>query len=70
MDDLTQELGNARWRKSTLSGDDGSDCVEIAGLSGGRQAVRDSKDRNGPALILTPGQWTTFVNSIKNGDFD
>ncbi|MGJ6963518.1 DUF397 domain-containing protein [Streptosporangium sp. G11] len=68
MDDLTQELRNVSWRKSTLSGDDGSDCVEVANLSNGRRGIRDSKDRNGPALILTPHQWTTFLNSVKNGD--
>ena len=56
MDDLTQELPNAQWRKSTLSGSDGSNCVEVADLSGGRRAVRDSKDRTGPALVFTPGR--------------
>ncbi|WP_406311668.1 DUF397 domain-containing protein [Streptosporangium sp. NBC_01639] len=70
MDGLTQELHNAQWRKSTLSGGDGSNCVEIAALSGGRRAVRDSKDPSGPALVLTPGQWTTFVTGVRNGDFD
>ncbi|WP_329086799.1 DUF397 domain-containing protein [Streptosporangium sp. NBC_01469] len=68
MDDLTQELGNAQWRKSTLSGSDGSDCVEVANLSGGHRGIRDSKDRNGPALILTPYQWAALLNSVKNGD--
>ncbi|WP_371782517.1 DUF397 domain-containing protein [Streptosporangium subroseum] len=69
MDDLTQELDNAHWRKSTLSGDDGSNCVEVADLSGGRRAVRDSKDHAGPALVFTPGEWDAFVNGVKNGDF-
>ncbi|MFI7053389.1 DUF397 domain-containing protein [Streptosporangium canum] len=69
MDDLTRELRTARWRKSTLSGDDGSDCVEVAELSGGRRAVRDSKDRGGPALVFTPGEWAAFVGGVKNGEF-
>jgi Domain of unknown function (DUF397) len=68
MDNLIQELGDVQWRKSTLSGGDGSNCVEVAKLSDGRRGVRDSKDRNGPALILTPHQWTTFLNSLKNDD--
>ncbi|MFF5207972.1 DUF397 domain-containing protein [Streptosporangium sp. NPDC000396] len=70
MDDVTQELTNAQWRKSSLSGSDGSNCVEVANLTGGRRAVRDSKNRTGPALIFTPEEWTTFLASIKNGDFD
>ncbi|GAA4225662.1 hypothetical protein FHR32_002261 [Streptosporangium album] len=69
MDDLTQEIDKAHWRKSSLSGSDGSDCVEIAALSAGRRAVRDSKDPGGPALILTPGQWTAFVTGVRNGNF-
>ncbi|WP_326826101.1 DUF397 domain-containing protein [Streptosporangium sp. NBC_01756] len=69
MDDVTQELDKAHWRKSSFSGSDGSNCVEIAALSGGRRAVRDSKDPGGPALVLTPGQWTTFVTGVRNGDF-
>ncbi|MEV4379488.1 DUF397 domain-containing protein [Streptosporangium sp. NPDC049644] len=68
MDDLTQELHTAHWRKSTLSGDDASNCVEIANLSGNHRAIRDSKNPTGPALILTPAAWSTFAGSIKNGD--
>ncbi|MET8050414.1 DUF397 domain-containing protein [Streptosporangium sp. NPDC005286] len=70
MDDLTQELHHADWRKSTLSGGDGSNCVEIANLSNNHRAIRDSKNPTGPALILTPAAWATFADSIKNGDFD
>ncbi|GAA2872612.1 DUF397 domain-containing protein [Streptosporangium fragile] len=70
MDDLTRELPTARWRKSTLSGDDGSDCVEIASLSGGHKAIRDSKNPHAPALILTPDQWTAFLNNVKHRHFD
>jgi hypothetical protein len=65
MDGVTQELANAQWRKSTLSGDDGSNCVEVAHLSSGRRAVRDSKDRDRPALIFTPTEWTTFLDHVK-----
>ncbi|MFF5207979.1 DUF397 domain-containing protein [Streptosporangium sp. NPDC000396] len=68
MDDVTQELTNAQWRKSSLSGDDGSNCVEVANLTGGRRAVRDSKDPNDPALIFTSEEWTAFMNAVKTGD--
>ncbi|MFF0307117.1 DUF397 domain-containing protein [Streptosporangium sp. NPDC004379] len=65
MDHVTCEPSNVRWRKSSLSGDDGSNCVEIATLAGGRRAVRDSKDRTGPTLTLTPAQWTAFADALR-----
>ncbi|MEU0485196.1 DUF397 domain-containing protein [Streptosporangium sp. NPDC006013] len=70
MDHLNQELHSANWRKSSLSGSDGSNCVEITNLSNNHRAIRDSKNPTGPALILTPRQWTTFITTIKNGDCD
>ena len=33
-------------------------------------AVRDSKDRTGPALLFTQAEWTAFVDSAKDGEFD
>ncbi|MEV8633718.1 DUF397 domain-containing protein [Streptosporangium sp. NPDC051023] len=70
MDDLTRDLSSARWRKSSLSGHDGGDCVEVAALSGGRRAVRDTKDRAGPALVLTADAWAAFTTAIKHGRLD
>ncbi|MEV7907681.1 DUF397 domain-containing protein [Streptomyces anulatus] len=70
MDDLTRELPTARWHKSSLSGDDGSDCVEVAALSGGHHALRDTKNRTGPTLILTPDAWATFLTAVKTGHLD
>ncbi|WP_329090072.1 MULTISPECIES: DUF397 domain-containing protein [unclassified Streptosporangium] len=66
---LTRPVGAAVWHKSSLSGDNGGDCVEVAELSGGRRGVRDSKNPTGPALVFTPTQWTTFTNGVKNGQF-
>jgi hypothetical protein len=68
--DMTNELSQAMWRKSSLSGGDGGNCVEVADLSGGRRAVRDSKDRGGPALVFTPAEWAAFVGGVKTGEFD
>ena len=69
MDELTRELETATWHKSTRSGPDGGECVEVAELSGGRRGVRDSKNPTGPALVFTPGEWDAFINGIKDGEF-
>ncbi len=53
----------ARWRKSSYSPNAGN-CVEVARALPGI-VVRDSKDQDGPALTLTPGQWRRFVGLTK-----
>jgi hypothetical protein len=56
----------AFWRKSSYSGSNGGNCVEIAALPGGNRAVRDSKDPGGPALIFSPADWRAFTSGLKN----
>jgi hypothetical protein len=56
------ELARATWRKAVRSQGNGS-CVEIANLSAGRVAVRDSKNAAGPAIVMTSDQWQTFLAS-------
>ena len=53
-----------RWRKSSYSGNGGSDCVEV-GQAGSGVLVRDTQDRTGPALRFTPGAWRRFADSVK-----
>ena len=69
MDELNRELQTATWRKSTRSGSDGGNCVEVAELSGGRRGVRDSKNPAGPALVFTAGEWDALIEGVKNGEF-
>jgi hypothetical protein len=64
------ELSRAAWRTSSYSGANGS-CVEVAPVPGAHQvAVRDSKDRDGPALVFSARQWRAFAARIKDGAFD
>lgn len=63
------DLSRARWRKSTRSGPNCDNCVEVA-FVGGAVAVRDSKDPGGGALIFTPAEWDAFVGGAKDGEFD
>ncbi|MFB6627584.1 DUF397 domain-containing protein [Streptomyces sp. NPDC056374] len=48
------------WFKSSYSGAEGGDCVEVA-TSPSTIRVRDSKDESGPALCLAPERWAAFV---------
>jgi hypothetical protein len=63
------DLRRAEWRTSTFSGGNGS-CVEVASNLPGIIAVRDSKDRQGPALVFTPDEWTAFLAGIRANEFD
>ena len=59
-----EDTVDPRWRKSSYSGNGGSDCVEVAGR-GGRVLVRDTKNRTGPLLEITPGAWRKFADQVK-----
>jgi hypothetical protein len=56
------------WRTSSYSSYNGN-CVEVADLTGGQIGVRDTKNRSGELLRLSPPEWTSFVESVRNGDF-
>ncbi|MBQ1050749.1 DUF397 domain-containing protein [Micromonospora sp. C51] len=60
------DLTDARWRKSTRSGSNGGECVEVADNLPGVVAVRDSKEPDGPTLTFTPTAWTTFLATTRN----
>lgn len=58
------DLTNTKWRKSSYSGSNAAECVELAGVGGASVvAVRDSKDPNGPVLLLTRAALRTAVQS-------
>ncbi|MEO3779221.1 DUF397 domain-containing protein [Micromonospora sp. B11E3] len=59
------DLSGARWRKSTKSGNNQGDCVEVADNLPGVVLVRDSKDRDGGTLTFTPASWRGFVDLAK-----
>ena len=60
-----QDLRRAEWRISTHSAN-GSTCVEVARNLPGVVAVRDSKDRQGPALTFAPDEWRTFIARLRH----
>lgn len=54
------ELIEVRWRKSRRSGSN-DQCVEVATDLGGVVGVRDSKDPDGPVLVVDAYSWRLFV---------
>jgi Domain of unknown function (DUF397) len=58
------------WHKSSRSGAQGGNCVEVAKLPDGGMAVRDSKNPNAQMLTFTAAEWRAFVGGVKDGEFD
>jgi Domain of unknown function (DUF397) len=52
------------WRKSSYSGNNGGQCVEIS--APGSVLVRDSKDPHGTVLEFAPQTWRKFAGQTKN----
>lgn len=54
------------WFKSSYSGADDSDCVEVAiPPTNTTVHVRDSKDHQGAQLAFTGGSWAAFVEGAR-----
>ncbi|MFF2117108.1 DUF397 domain-containing protein [Kitasatospora sp. NPDC058184] len=57
------------WRKSSYSGDNAGECVEVAPGFPGLVPVRDSKDPHGPALLFPAAAWDSFITAIRGDEF-
>ncbi|WP_406204218.1 DUF397 domain-containing protein [Kitasatospora sp. NBC_01560] len=62
------DLNNVVWLKSSYSGDNGGECIEVAPGFPGVVPVRDSKDPAGPALVFAASAWHSFVAAVRAGD--
>jgi hypothetical protein len=56
------ELSTLTWHKSSYSVH--TECVEVASMTDA-VAVRDSKDPEGPALVVSPAAFARFVRSVR-----
>ncbi|QXJ23088.1 DUF397 domain-containing protein [Actinomadura graeca] len=52
------------WRKSSRSSSQGDACVELADL-GEHVGVRDSKNPDGPELLITHNNLATLLAELK-----
>lgn len=59
-------MSELAWFKSSYSGSQGDDCVEVAAST---QAihVRDSKYQQSPELALSPTAWSDFITYAAQG---
>ncbi|WP_460105767.1 DUF397 domain-containing protein [Streptomyces sp. YKOK-J1] len=57
---ITAVAQDLRWFKSSYSGAEGGQCVEVA-ASRGTVHVRDSKAVTGPALTMDRTAWAAFI---------
>lgn len=60
------DLSRAVWGKSTYSGGNGGQCVEVAANLPGIVAIRDSKDPEGAKLVIDVNAWRAFVRHVKD----
>jgi len=57
------------WVKSSYSGSQGGNCVEVAVGAQGQVLVRDTKNREGEILAFTAELWRDFASQLKAGRY-
>jgi hypothetical protein len=58
------DLTKAVWRKSSYTTANGGDCVELTAVPG-TVAVRDSKDPDGPKLLVSRRAFGVLLSELK-----
>ncbi|WP_081639958.1 DUF397 domain-containing protein [Actinomadura flavalba] len=59
------DLRNSAWRKSSHSGPENNDCVEVANVPG-TVAIRDTKNRDGGTLLVGRSDFRRFTNTLRD----
>ena len=63
------DLTRAIWKKASYSTNNGN-CVEVAMNLPGVVAIRDSKNPDAPALVVSREDWESFTSAIKSGAYE
>lgn len=58
-----------KWIRSSYSGNDGGNCIEIAPGIPDFVPIGDTKTPHAPALMVTHTAWSTFISGVKDGNF-
>lgn len=67
---MRHDLPGTKWRKSTHSGAQSGDCLEVQETEDGLVAVGHSKARELGAFAFHPSAWNAFVRGVVNAEFD
>ncbi|MGW2618562.1 DUF397 domain-containing protein [Streptomyces sp. NPDC001500] len=69
MENSTREYdpNTVTWHKSSYSGGEGGNCLEVAVGRSPCIPVRDSKAPLGPKLVFRAQAWSAFVENLKAG---
>jgi len=62
-----QSLGEVSWHVARKC--NGGECVRVA-AHGEEIVIGSSKHLDGPVISYTRAEWDTFVEGIRQGDFD
>jgi hypothetical protein len=69
-----EQFSCIQWRKSSHSGSEGQECVEVAALTtrhtGRMIGMRDSKNPDGPVLSFSLTEWSFFIEDVKHSTFN
>ncbi|WP_026314114.1 DUF397 domain-containing protein [Actinomadura flavalba] len=57
-------MNNLKWRKSSHSDPQGNNCIELASAPG-TIAVRDSKNPEGPKLLVNRNDFRRFTETLQ-----
>ncbi|MFI5616871.1 DUF397 domain-containing protein [Streptomyces sp. NPDC051567] len=66
MHPVSPAIGSTAWIKSSYSGAEYSECVEVLFLPGST-ALRDSKQPTESMILFGKGAWRTFLEELQNG---
>ncbi|MDI2131856.1 DUF397 domain-containing protein [Yinghuangia seranimata] len=62
---MTPARSRFTWRKSSYSGQQGGDCVEVCDGIPGVVPVRDSKEPARGHLMVSASSWTSLARALK-----
>ncbi|WP_109005631.1 DUF397 domain-containing protein [Streptomyces rishiriensis] len=57
-------LSATTWIKSSYSGENGGNCIEVAPGFVSVVPVRDSKVADGPVIVVARSAWAAFVDAV------
>ncbi|GAA2426251.1 DUF397 domain-containing protein [Streptomyces mauvecolor] len=59
------DLSKASWHKSSYSGGEGGNCLEVRDDVPHIVPVRDSKNPDGPVLVFPAAAWSAFIKDVQ-----